>query len=135
MTRSSVPLDEHKLVRLHALQILPLVVGVVLDTQSLSIAIGVPKSSRFEIVLDINAAVVAECERPVPGGMVNRPPQIDDLETLGKQAVGVFSRQVSMYTCGSSRMRPVNMHTLNRWTLFESVICLHCIVAADSCGG
>ena len=97
MTKGSAPFDQHEFVRLHPLQILPLVIRVELDTKGLSIAVGVFERGGHEVVLDVDAPVVAEGKRPVPGGMMYGPPEVDDLEAALEERGRVGGGEVSVY--------------------------------------
>ena len=79
----------------------------------------------------IDRGIVAKCKWEVVRDVMYRPPQVDDLEALGEQAVDVFGRQVTVDTRSGRRRRLVNVHPLDRLALFRRIIRLLRVVAAD----
>ena len=53
-----LPLDKHKLVRVHPIQEFPLVVRIILDPISLTLFIWIDECNRCDILVSINAAEV-----------------------------------------------------------------------------
>lgn len=76
------PFDKHSFLWGHAPQILPAMLGIVLDTVGLSASFRGDARYGDEIVVFVDGAVVAEGERHVKGWMGQRPPEIDDLESM-----------------------------------------------------
>ena len=118
----NAPLDEDKLARLNAAQVSPLVGGVEFHAERLTIAIRVLERSGNEIVGTIYGAVVTESEGPVPGGMMNGAPKVNDLEAVRKKLGDILSRKMAVHTCDGRLGRLVDVHQRNRLALLRRVV-------------
>ena len=118
----NAPLDEDKLVRLDAAQVSPLVGGVELHAERLTIAIRVLERSGNEIVGTIYGAVVAERKRPVPSGMMDGAPKVNDLKAVRKKLGDILSRKMAVHTCDGRLGRLVNVHQRHRLALLRCVV-------------
>ena len=94
----NAPLDEDKLVRLYAAQVPPLVGGVEFHAERLTIAIRVLERGGYEVVLAVDAAIVAQRQRPVLSGMGDWPPEVNDLESSGEKLGDVRLRKMAVDT-------------------------------------
>lgn len=109
--KSVIPFDEDGLVRCHPIKVLPLVVGIILDTQGFTLAIWVHQCNWEHIVLRVDTSVVAEGEGPVDGGVRNWSPKIYDLESTFEQGRSFLSWKVAVNTsnCGWSGLIDVRL--------------------------
>lgn len=128
---ADAPLDEDKLVGLHAAHVLPPVRGVVLHAERLPIAIGVLESSRHKVVRTVDRAVVTERERPVECDVVDRPPEVDDLEAILEQLGYVRSGEMTVDTCDGRVLGLVDVDLRHGLALLRRVLDLAWAAAAD----
>lgn len=126
------PFDQSKFIWLHAPQVFPLVVRVELDTESLSLPVGVDKVGRSEVLLEIDTPEVTEGERPIPSSMVNWTPEVDDLEAMLQQLWNVLGWEMAMDTGYRGLGGLVDMYIGNRLTLVRAIINLAWTTTADS---
>lgn len=75
-------------------------VRVELDTQRLAVVVGVLQRGGDKVVLCINAAVVAQRQRPIERGVVYGPPEVDDLETTLQKLGDVFGWEMPANASG-----------------------------------
>ena len=108
-------------------------IRVVLHPEGLSIAIRVLESRGHQIILNVDAPVVAQRERPVPGCVLDRPPQVDDLIPVLQELRNVFCGKMSVDTrqCGSGSL--VDMDLGNRLPLLWAVVNLAWSAATNGC--
>ena len=132
MFPAHLPLDQHELVRLHPALVLPLVVGVILNDEGLTVAVGVLQRGRHEVGRAVYGAVVAEREWPIVRCVLDRAPQVDDLESLGKELGGILSRQMAVDAGNRRFFRLVNVHPRDGLALVGSVLDLARTATPDS---
>ena len=109
-------------------------VRIVLHAQRLSVVVGVAQNRGHEVVLHVDAAVVAERERPVPRGVVDGPPEVDDLEAVLEQLGRVRGREVAHDARRGGLGRLVDVHLRHGLALLGRVVELAGAAAADGCG-
>lgn len=130
---NNIPLDQDKLVGLHTLHVLPLMIGVIPHLQRLPVVIRVLQRTGNKVVLDIDAPVVAERERPVPRWVVDGTPKVDDLEAVLQELRGVADWEVPMYASSGGRLGLVDMDLRHRLPLLRAVVDLTGTATTDSC--
>ena len=129
--RTRAPLNEDKLVGLHPAHILPPVPRVVLHAERLPVAVGVLQRGRHEVVRAVDGAVVAERERPVERGVVDGPPEVDDLETAREQLGDVVRGEMAADARDGRLLRLVDMYLRHGLALLRRVFDLARAPAAD----
>ena len=77
---TNAPLYQQALLWRHPAEVFPLVVLVPLHAIRLPIAIREFERVRDEVAIGVDTVEVADRERPVERCMMDRPPEIDDLE-------------------------------------------------------
>ena len=71
--------------------------GTVLDTINLAFVVGpIDQANRDDVLLHIEGVVVAQGEGPFQRGVVDRPPEVDDLETLLEEPCDFLGREVAV---------------------------------------
>lgn len=96
------------------MQVLPLVVRVVLDTQSLAFAMGEDERDWNEVLGWVNTPIIAQRKGPVQRWDLNGAPDIDDLEALLEKLRGFIGGKMPMYTVDGGFGRLVNVHLAYR---------------------
>lgn len=129
------PFDQNELLRLHALHILPLMSRAELHAQCLSFSVGVAESGGHQVLLEVNSPVVAERKGPVPCGVLDRPPEVDDLVAVLQKLWNVFGGEVSVDTRKRGLGSLVDMDVSDRLTLAGAVVDLTRTVAANGYAG
>jgi hypothetical protein len=107
---------------------------VVLDTERLAFVIRVPEGRGHQVVLRVDAAVIAERERPVPRRVVDRTPEVDDLEAVLQQLWDVFGGQVSVDTGNRGLGGLVDVNLRHRLTFLGAVVELAGTATTDGWG-
>lgn len=82
---------------------------VVCHTERLALAVRAQTRHWENVLLVVNASVVAERERPVQRGVLNRTPEIDNLEAIGEELRDVGRRKMAVYACDRRPGRLVNV--------------------------
>lgn len=67
------------------MEVRPLMAFVVFHAVRLALAVRVDKRHGKRVLLGVHAPVVAECKRPVERRVVDRAPEIDDLESAREE--------------------------------------------------
>ena len=121
MKRAS-PLDQHALLRRHPAHVFPPVVLVPLHAERLPVAVRVLERVRDEVARAVDAVEVAERERPVERDVVDRPPQIYDLEAPLEQPLHILGREVAMHARDGRRGRLVDVHARDGLPILRRVV-------------
>lgn len=116
------PFDEDKLIRGHSLDIFPPVVGIVTDTERLTIPVGVSQRDGSQILLRINAPEVAQSQWPIVGRDADRTPKVDNLETTFDEFRSVRSRKMTMNSSNGRLRSLVNVNLGDGLTLLRAVV-------------
>ncbi len=82
---------------------------VVCYTERLALAIGIHKRDGEHVLLRVDAAVVAQCERPIQRGMFDGPPEVDDLEALREKLRDVLGGEMAVHARDGRRGRLVDV--------------------------
>lgn len=130
-TCSCVPLDQDELIRAHAPQILPLLLRAVFNAVRFAVAVGVLECDGHDVSLAIDARVVAQRERPVERGVVDRAPEVDDLEAVVEQGLHVGGREVLVHTRDGRLRCLIDVHLGHRLTLRRRIIDFARVVTTD----
>ncbi len=85
----SLPFNKDDLVRVHAPQVLPPMIGIELHAERLTIPLRVSQRSWYEIRLRVHCPVVAKREWMVERYVLDRAPKIDYLESTLEQRLRI----------------------------------------------
>ena len=107
-------------------------IGTVLDTKRFPVMVGISEGSRGKIVLEVDAPKITEGEWPVPGGVIDGTPKVDDLEPMLQELRYVLRGEMTMNACGRRCSSLVNMHLGYRLAFLRAVIYLSRTAATDS---
>jgi hypothetical protein len=95
--------EQNKLPWLHTIEVAPLLVLVIFHSEDLLLPIRGQHGDRESVFLWIDTPVVTQPKWPVKCWMSNRPPKIDDLETLLKERGHISCGKV-LVDAGNSRL-------------------------------
>ena len=132
-TNTLSPFDKNKFLGGHPAKILPLVVLVECYSQRLALAVGGHARHREQVLLCVDGAVVAQREGPVPRGVLDGPPEVDDLEALFKQLRGVGGGEMAVHTRDGGGGRLVDMDPRDGLALACYVFLVAWPAAAEGC--
>jgi hypothetical protein len=105
----NIPLEQNKLLWLHTIEVAPLLILVIFHSEDLLLPIRGQHGDRESVFLWIDTPVVTQPKWPVKCWMSNRPPKVDDLETLLKERV----RQLRKVLVDAGNRRLGGLVTMN----------------------
>lgn len=131
--RIYLPLDEHEFIRLHASEVLPLMIRVVLHRIRLTLPIRVDQVGGDQVCFRVNRTIVAQRERPVIRRMRDGPPEVDDLEAALEERRRVGRREVPMDTRNRGGSRLVDVHQRYWLSLLRGIVEFSGAATANGC--
>ena len=119
--KCNAPLDQHAFLWRHPAYVFPLVVFVPLHAVRLPVPIRVFERVWDEVAVAVDAVEIAKCERPVKRSVVDRSPEIDNLEAPLKQSLHVLCWEVASHTSDGRLGRLIDMHARNGLSILRRV--------------
>jgi hypothetical protein len=92
------------------MKILPLVVLIRLHAKSFSFPFRGDTCDGDHVLLYIDTSVVAQRQRPVISRVLNRTPEVDDLEALGKQLRHLLSGEMAVHARNGRCIGLIDVH-------------------------
>lgn len=118
----SLPFNKDDLVRVHAPQVLPPMIGIELHAERLTIPLRVSQRSWYEIRLRVHCPVVAKREWMVERYVLDRAPKIDYLESTLEQRLRIGGRQVPVNSGNGRGGCLIDMYVRDWLTLLWGVV-------------
>ena len=87
--------------------------GIIFNTKCLAVPIRIPQGNRYQIVLEVNAPVVAQRMGVVVCRMVDWTPKVDNLETVFDEFRGISGWEVTVNTSNGRTATLVHVNKVN----------------------
>ena len=87
--------------------------GIVFNTKCFAVPIRIPQGNRYQIVLEVNAPVVAQRKGVVVCRMVDWTPKVDNLETVFDEFRGISGWEVTVNTSNGRTATLVHVNKVN----------------------
>jgi hypothetical protein len=128
------PFNKSDLVRRHPMQVLPLMALIRLHAKRLALVVGVHQRDGEHILLHVDAAVVAQRDGPVHGGVLDGAPEVDDLEAPRQQLRHLRRGEMAVHARDCRRGGLVDVRLRHGLAVLGAVVDLAGAAAADSYG-